>query len=527
MRNNYTHTRRKRIKKVIGIKRGGKVLGKGADGCVLTQYAWPCKSPLDGYDPSDPTVVSKIIQKYDNEDVIIRVASSILQGDDAKFMIQHIGSCIPESPLTSDRHKQHQVLDSLNEIMDMYEVDKTLYNSKKKPHDGCTTIATTPPEDIEKQYKIIVNKKYTSDLLRYVENNLNDPSIVQKIITAAIPLSEILQKLIKTPYNRILNIDLHQQNIFVNLDTHSNIQMGIADFGRCAFMSKDLDTNTNFENWYNEFDNYIMQGDISIRFSQIPFEVRLINYLNLQFNYLQANTSNTNLNLTIDTLFWRKYTNRILSFNNTKYPDPLNLIKDKPTFDALKIYYNNFIDNILDYVEAREELLQKNFTLTDILSHNIELQYMIDFLLERFRTCGFLSTLIAALWNTPEFTTEIPMLERAVAHFIVYNKDTYLFGNTPIHRLVKLYYMELLRPYGGNYKTIQEMMLNEQIYNFPAVFAAEFPFINISEQYVPIAQQSQQQSQQRQPTPQAHSILLNLPGPFKKQKTRKARKSKQ
>ena len=213
-----------------------------------------------------------------------------------------------------------------------------------------------------------------------------------------------------------------------------------------------------------------------MRFSQIPFEVRLINYLSLKLDYFYDNINVSNINLSIDNLFWRTYINKFLSFNKRNYPDPLNLIKDKYTFESLRKYFDFFFIHMIKYVQTRDNLILKKVKPTNILLDNIELQYMINYLGERFRTCGFLSTLIATLWNTPEFTREIPILEVAVSHFIVYNKDISLFRPSPIHRLVKLYYTELLRPYAGPYKTMKKLMTNEYMYNLPAVFAAEFPF---------------------------------------------------
>ena len=51
-------TRKVKTKKT---HKGGRVLGAGQDGCVFSQDAWPCETDLPGYDPSDPTVVSKIV----------------------------------------------------------------------------------------------------------------------------------------------------------------------------------------------------------------------------------------------------------------------------------------------------------------------------------------------------------------------------------------------------------------------------------------------------------------------------------
>ena len=479
----YPHTRRKRIK-IIATRRknkrynfkGGHVLGKGADGCVLTQYAWPCTSPLAGYDPSDPSVISKLVHNSDNEDTMLDIASSILKGPDAKFMVEHIGTCKPESPLTKDVDKQHQILDSLNEIMDMYKINKVLYNTKKKSHNGCTTIATVSPENIDKQYKIIVNKKYTSDLYNYIQNNLHDVNIVKKIIYAAIPLSEILQKLIKTPDNKILNIDLHHMNIFVNINktiVGPNIQLGIADFGRCVYMVKDKDLLENLNTWYIHFDKYILTGDISVKYSQIPLEVRLLNYMYLEWGYLHRPNIGVDVKLNVNTIIWDIYSNKFFSINKKEYPDPLNLITNKKTFSLFKNYYAEFINHIYTYLYDRYDGLSQKMTFINILLKDRKMRYVIDFLLHRFITSGFLSTIITAIWYTPEFIKEMPNLEVAVDHFIEYNKDTSLFKDTPIHRLIKLYYTELLRPYTSTHSTIEVILNNEEIYDFNKVFATE------------------------------------------------------
>ena len=73
--------------------KGGKILGSGADGCVFSAASWPCSTPVEGYDPNDPTLVSKLVPRTDNEDETIRIAKGIIPN--SKHIIGHGGVCLP------------------------------------------------------------------------------------------------------------------------------------------------------------------------------------------------------------------------------------------------------------------------------------------------------------------------------------------------------------------------------------------------------------------------------------------------
>lgn len=264
-------------------KKGGKVLAAGQDGCVFSTSAWPCvdgTAPA-GYNPEDPSVVTKMISNQDNEYDTMKLATDILGGD-SPSILKTLGTCQP-------------LLNETNVMVKENKESLDLFAKESKTRNACKTIAfkiptytvngnsnnenPTNPTQTNKnnsmnKFKLLINKKYQTTLRQFIQTKLSHSQLIQLIAGFNRFLVDC-KKLIQNPTKVLVNVDLHAENIYINVRSGSGIDVGMADFGRCAIKN---DINNPNKTWYTYFANYLRNSNLVCNYYQIGFEARLINF---------------------------------------------------------------------------------------------------------------------------------------------------------------------------------------------------------------------------------------------------------
>ena len=429
------------LRKTRKKQKGGEILGAGADGCIFSESAWPCSTETDisGYDVSDHKFVTKMVEKSDNEDKIIAIAVSILTGADAKHLITNYGVCSPVDDTTTDPTKMAALDENMANIRGLQQ------NSKQN---ACQKLSDLPSSEIQKTRKILVNSRFNSDLQNYIKKYANTRNVILNILKAAIPFLAALKKLATNSGNRLVNIDLHSGNIFVNFNTLGGpLTMGMADYGRCAYYDVKKSNIDNKETWWDFFLEYINEYDLQIHFPMIPIESRL--FSSVAVNY-RLNSEADIINIILELI----KNNRSLIDTPS---DPFYFVGETQLPKLLNIF-TPFITYVFKY--------QK--------SSRIERYSILNFMLYRFITVGFIGSLISSLTMTAEFVKELAAIKIAAEDYIKFYGDSnyqHKFNmNLLSHRLVKLYFDELLAPYMNDFSNIIEIAENEKNRDFPKIF---------------------------------------------------------
>jgi hypothetical protein len=422
-------------------QKGGKILGAGADGCIFSQSAWPCSTETDisGYNVSDPKVVAKMVEKSDKEDTIIAIATSILSEADAKHLIKNYGVCSPVDNTTTDSTKIAVLDENINDIMAL---------NNTSVGNACAELKGVTSSEIQKTRKILVNSRYNSDLHHYIIKYYNTVNIISKVLKAAIPFSAILKKLATNSGNSLVNMDLHTGNIFVNFDTLGGpLTMGMADYGRCCYYDIKKSENFNKHTWRGALIRYMSEYDLQLNFPIIPIECRL-------FNSYILNPRLNNEEGIINHIIALCEQNRDIIYEST---DPFYFVEGQ--LPKLLNIFTPFIKYVV------------NFPRLSI----IEKEALLDFVLYRFITVGFIGSLISSITITTEFRNESPAIISATSDYIkFYDEPDYKHRfnmNLVSHRLVKFYFDELLAPYKNDFTDIIQVRENEKMRNFTKIFA--------------------------------------------------------
>lgn len=422
-------------------QKGGKILGAGADGCIFSQSAWPCSTETDisGYDVSDPKFVTKMVEKSDNEDKIIAIAASILTGADATHLIKNYGVCSPVDDTTTDTTKLQALNENLNSIMTLHAYQK---------ENACTRLSDQTSTTIQKTRKILVNSRFNSDLHNYIKKYSNTTNIILKVLKAAIPFLAALKKLATNSGSRLVNLDLHTGNIFVNFDSLGGpLILGMADFGRCAYYDVKKSDMANKQTWGQSLIDYMSEYDLQIHFPMIPIDSRLFN------SFVINNTLNNEAD-TINRIIQLIKNNRSLIDTPS---DPFYFVGETQLPKLLNIF-TPFLTYVIKFP-----------TLSFVERYSI-----LEFILYRYITVGFIGSIISSLTMTAEFVKELVAIKIAAEDYIKFYGDSnyqHKFNmNLLSHRLVKLYFDELLAPYMNDFSNIVEIAENEKNRDFPKIF---------------------------------------------------------
>jgi hypothetical protein len=125
---------------------------------------------------------------------------------------------------------------------------------------------------IHDNYKVTFIDRYPMNLEAWVQNanrkKIPARQVVGELAAAIRPFLVPLQRLYKNPSGALINIDLHNQNLFVRPRTTGGIDFGIADFGHCVLEGGHADY----------LGTYIKHYEFWAGYNQVPLEARLLNF---------------------------------------------------------------------------------------------------------------------------------------------------------------------------------------------------------------------------------------------------------
>ena len=487
---------------------GGRVLASGSDGCIFTEPVWPCLDDIPGFDPTDKTLVGKIVPKEDNEDTIIRIAETILGGK-SKYIVELIGSCSPADSSSALEPNKTYINVNKADLVQYKSLQRKKAKQYSKRHgstpdysNACTNLSDTSPNDLTNNYKILVIRKYSNTLINYYNTNNNTNYLITRnILNAAVNLVQTIETFAKNPETSIINIDLHSGNIFQNFDEKGKIYLGMADFGRCMYK-----TPGDNSNWVKMLDNYCFQMKLQTGYPQIPLEARIYSFL-AHNRYIQSSEQ-----------FITEFVADVFINNN----DDINYLCNNSEVFAhfLRTNFERFIMHCIDTVK-----------------YSFNLDSIIEYIGLRFTTIGLLNVLWSVISDDEETLKEMPYIINSVEYFMTTNGDTSKFGTSLIMLFVKLYYTNLIMPYKLNPSGDPDKYLEiVKMYDFAREFEELFTIVTLRLAVTPpqlsrqigtrflIPSQGQPQAQALpQPQPQPQKILpLKRRYPF----TRKNRRSK-
>jgi len=250
---------------------GGRIIGEGVDGCILSEPMWPCAvSSPTRVNSKDSHYVSKVVSVDDEESENLKMAARILGPDLSQRYIASIQSeCVPADKIHSP---------SMKNSGPMKEVERAVLTWPKKGQ-ACERLKDklVKGEDISKNSKVMIISKYDATVSGWVETLQKPYRATIKEIERAIPqFLIVLQKLYQGRNEQLIHIDLHTGNIFVRLLGSRGLELGLADFGRCVFRRHGQDPSKTF---YGEFlITYVSRNEFFSSYSQVPLEARLLNF---------------------------------------------------------------------------------------------------------------------------------------------------------------------------------------------------------------------------------------------------------
>ena len=251
---------------------GGRVLGEGVDGCILSEPMWPCSANTASQttvNSRDPHFVSKIVSTKDEELKNLKIVNQILGPEiTSRYIIGLQGQCKPADKLHPASPKNTKSVVNAEKALISWPSEGKACSSYKN--------MITKGKSISESSTLLIVPKYDMTFSGFV-NKVNKPfnDIILLIDNAVPGIMNILQQLFHNPRAQLINIDLHAENIVVKR-VNKGIEIGLADFGRCVFRLNGVDSSKSF--YCRLLIDYVARIDFFCGYSQTPFEVRLLNY---------------------------------------------------------------------------------------------------------------------------------------------------------------------------------------------------------------------------------------------------------
>ena len=246
---------------------GGRIIGEGVDGCILSEPMWPCTASSSVVSAKDPHYVSKVVSIEDEESNNLKIAARILGPElSARYIAGIQSECSPADKIHPSSNTNS-----------MKSVERAVLTWPIKGQ-ACAELKDKiiKGKDISKSSKIMIISKYDASISGWVEKLQNPYKTVIKDIEKAIPqFIIVLQKLYQGHQEQLIHIDLHTGNIFVRLQDNG-IELGLADFGRCVSRRHGQDPSKSFYGYF--LIDYLSRNEFFCNYGQIPLESRLMNF---------------------------------------------------------------------------------------------------------------------------------------------------------------------------------------------------------------------------------------------------------
>lgn len=249
---------------------GGKIIGEGVDGCVITEPMWPCAAGTGSHpNPHNTTLVSKIILKTDKESEYIKVATRLL-GEDSKLYISGIQSeCSPANSSHPPNSVETSVLKTSISDIKQWPENKEACGKLKPLLESNKGISNT--------HKLMYISRYPMTVGEWIdqikESRKSIKQTLEEVILSIPSFVRVLQKFYQNPSEQLIHIDLHNANIFIR-PSRNAVQFGISDFGHCL-----LRHNGNDSAFFGIFlCEKLAPYSFYAKYSQVPLEARLLNF---------------------------------------------------------------------------------------------------------------------------------------------------------------------------------------------------------------------------------------------------------
>jgi hypothetical protein len=268
---------------------GGKWLSEGADGCVFTApHNWPCASfaDLPTYNPEDPTVVTKIVEKKDTEGSLLQHLNQVRSLYRLPNLPEYLGSCTPKTTAFLNNNR-----------VGFEEHLRNIQKTRK----GCGKWRTNLQSGFVAGRKMYVLRKYSTTLGAYTEalrkkqadgggGGLVD-RIARIFASSAPAFLHTLSVLANGKPYRVIHYDLHTKNIalypkpgrtFDPFDTNT-FSIGPTDFGRSVWRDmRLLLTEATAAHWDEPFlQQFVLRKKSKLYwdFNQFSLENRLMSFI--------------------------------------------------------------------------------------------------------------------------------------------------------------------------------------------------------------------------------------------------------
>ena len=202
--------------------KGGRIIGEGADGCVVVDPLWPCasesKPPLSP-SPRNTHLVSKLVLESDKEPLYLKAASRIL-GPLAKTFIAGLeGECRPANsthpPSPENTLAYGQTIHNIHRSVTKKDYPCNLIKKQSKTKKG---IADT--------HRLLYVRRYPMNVAEWIDVKQPLRQRISNIRNGIGPFLNGIQKFYQSS-EQLIHIDLHIGNLFIRPPS----QIGIADFG--------------------------------------------------------------------------------------------------------------------------------------------------------------------------------------------------------------------------------------------------------------------------------------------------------
>ena len=402
---------------------GGKVIGEGVDGCVLSEPTWPCAAgtAVQGAPPNpmDQGYVSKILSKDDTESEYLRAAARLIGPLSKKYLAGIQGECSPANSAHPPSGEGNVA----------YKTSKAAVIEWKKKGQACGDLSKDLKEGkgITDTHKILYISRYPMTVLEWT-GRLKKPvtQVISETVKAIPEFLQVLQSLYQNSSEQLIHIDLHVGNIFVR---PNQVQFGIADFGHCLLRQKSDTPEKQARGFFGKYlTRYITGPPFYTGYSQVPLEARILDFC-YKKNMVSVNPGNVVKAWALEASKEISESTDLIVYGIISIIDTLLL---KPQFIAM-----------VEKMQSICRKLRENPT-NHLISLSSEEQVVLEFIITRYSVISPINTITQAVMTlSPSQLKQeaIKTLENTL------RKNKRGIYTTEFHKLIEFLALAIIAPY--------------------------------------------------------------------------------
>jgi len=426
---------------------GGRIIGEGVDGCVLTEPMWPCSA--DSMKQGLPTLdnkdyISKITLKTDMEGLYRNAATRLLGPLASRYLTVLQGECSPaDSKHPAPRSQMETFKATESSVLQWKPTGEACGDLKNQIQKG---------KPISESHKIMYISKYLINVKEWIlriKKPLNQ--VTQEVIPAIRPFLEALQMLYQQDDEQLIHIDLHIGNMFVKPTQGKNpLQFGLTDFGHCLLRRSSDTKEKQAHMFFGKYlCDYVGRYEFYTDFSQVPLESRILNFCFIK------NLENVNPGSLVKS--WEFEVNKMR--RNSK--------------DLVVMEVNMFVENLLKkplfiaMVEQIQQICKKlRANLTDrvrlVQSLSFQEQIVLEYILTRYACISPINTITEGIMMLPSLNAS------QEAHLTVHSyfgkKDMKLRSQDSVHLtyLIDFLTRAIMAPYEQHGSSLSAVLASVQ-----------------------------------------------------------------